>query len=248
MKVRVFRTSGDAGIYTAALAEAVIESKPQPVLGLATGTTPIPFYDALVNLCRCGLDLSHTVTINLDEYIGLPPSHPQSYRSFMTEHLFSRVNLRPEHTHIPDGTAADLAAECQRYDDILRRHPIDLQILGIGINGHIGFNEPDDLLLSKTHIVRLRRETVESNARFFPRVEDVPQEAITMGVQAILQAERIVLMAFGEQKADIVARSVLGEVRTDVPASILKLHRNVTVVLDEGSARALGPSLAGVSD
>ena len=239
MRIRVFDTSHDAGIYAATLAEMVIESRQQPVLGLATGTTPIPFYDALAALHECGLDMSRAVTINLDEYIGLPAGHEQSYRAFMQRHLFSRVNLDPQHAHVPDGMAADLEAECARYDGVIRRHPIDLQILGIGINGHIGFNEPDHLLMSKTHVVRLRKETVESNARFFPCVGDVPKEAITMGVQAILHAERIVLMAFGEEKAAIVAEAVLGNVRTDVPASILQLHRNVTVVLDRASALRL---------
>ena len=239
MKIRIFANSHDAGIYAAALAEMAITSKQQPVLGLATGATPVVFYDALVNLHRCGLDLSSVVTVNLDEYIGLPADHEQSYRAFMWRHLFSRTNLVPENTHVPNGMAADLAAECARYDEVIHRHPIDLQVLGIGINGHIGFNEPDDLLLSRTHVVELRQETVAANARFFPRMEDVPKRAITMGVQAILQAERIILMAFGEEKAEIVARAVLGDVRTDVPASILQLHRNVTVVLDEQSARDL---------
>ncbi|MCL6599645.1 MAG: glucosamine-6-phosphate deaminase [Alicyclobacillus macrosporangiidus] len=239
MNIRVFDTPHDAGIYVAALAEQVIQARPDPVLGLATGSTPIPFYDALVGLHRCGLDLSHVTTINLDEYIGLPPTHEQSYAHFMHTHLFSRTNIRPENIHIPNGMAEDLAAECARYDDVIRAHPIHLQILGIGVNGHIGFNEPDDLLLSKTHVVELRPETVRSNARFFERIEDVPRRAITMGVQAILQADQIILMAFGPEKADIIARAVLGEVRTDVPASILQLHKRVTVVLDRASAQGL---------
>ncbi len=245
MKIRIFANPHDAGIYAAALAEVVVAAKSRPVLGLATGATPTVFYDALVNLHRCGLDMSPVVTVNLDEYIGLPTDHGQSYHAFMQAHLFSRTNLAPENTHVPNGMAADLAAECARYDDVIRRNPIDLQVLGIGVNGHIGFNEPDDLLLSRTHVVQLRQETVAANARFFPRMEDVPRRAITMGVQAILQAERIILMAFGEEKAEIVARAVLGDVRTDVPASILQLHRDVTVVLDLQSARLLPEGKAG---
>ncbi len=239
MKIRVFDNRHDAGIYVAAVAESVIEAKVQPVLGLATGASPISFYDALVNLHRCGLDLSNVVTINLDEYIGLSIEHEQSYHCFMRQNLFDHTNLRSENTYLPNGMADDLAFACEQYDEVIRRHPIDLQILGIGVNGHIGFNEPDDLLLSKTHIVRLRQETVESNARFFEHIDDVPKEAITVGVQAILQADQIVLMAFGAQKADIIAKAVLGSVRTDVPASILQLHRHVTLVLDRESASKL---------
>ncbi len=239
MKLRIFDTPHDAGIYAASVAENVILGSERPVLGLATGSTPIPFYQALVNLCRCGLDMSHVTTINLDEYIGLRGTHEQSYHYFMNENLFSKVNIKEENIFLPDGTADDLEAECERYDNVIRRHPIDLQILGIGHNGHIGFNEPDDLLLSKTHVVQLRPETVQSNSRFFSDIESVPKQAITMGVQSILQAKQIVLMAFGREKADIIAKSVLGDVRTDVPASILQLHRDVIVVLDRESASCL---------
>lgn len=239
MKIRIFDTPHDAGIYVAALAERVIMNREQPVLGLATGTTPVAFYEALVRLHQCGLNLSHSVTINLDEYIGLAKSHPQSYHYFMQEHLFSKTNIQAKNIYIPQGDALDLVAECRRFNEIIQTYPIDFQILGIGMNGHIGFNEPDDLLLSKTHIVELRNETVISNARFFENIEDVPKQAITMGIQAILQAEQIVLMAFGSQKASIVAETVKGSVRTNVPASVLQLHRNVTVVLDRESATEL---------
>lgn len=236
MRLRVFQTQRDAGVYTAAQVERIILEEERPVLGLATGSTPIPLYEALVHLYQSGLDMAHVTTINLDEYIGIPAMHPQSYRFFMQHNLFRHVNVPLSQIHIPDGMALDLPAECARYDEVIRKHPIHLQVLGIGVNGHIGFNEPDDLLVSKTHVVHLRQETVESNARFFASLDDVPKRAITMGVQAILQAQHIVLMAFGEEKADIVARAILGEVRTDVPASILQLHRDVTVILDEGSA------------
>lgn len=239
MKIRVFDNSHDAGVYVAALAEQVIEDHASPVLGLATGSTPIPFYEALVRLHQCGLDLAPVKTINLDEYIGLDPSHPQSYAWFMQNHLFSHVNIPKDQIYLPNGVASDLEAECRRYDEVIRKHPVHLQVLGIGINGHIGFNEPDDALLSQTHIVDLRQETVASNARFFHDIEEVPKRAITMGVQAILQADQIVLMAFGREKAQIVAKSVSGGVRTDVPASILNLHKQVTVVLDRDAAAEL---------
>jgi glucosamine-6-phosphate deaminase len=237
MKIRVFDTPEQAGLYVAALAERVVTETPQPVLGLATGSTVIPFYRELIRLHRCGLDLSRVVTINLDEYIGLPADHEQSYHHFMQQHLFSQVNIPPENIHIPDGTAANLDEECERYDALLRQHPIDLQILGIGVNGHIGFNEPNDLLLSRTHVVQLSEQTIKSNARFFADELQVPRQAITMGVQAILQARQIILMAFGPEKAHIIAKAIHGEVRTDVPASILQLHRDVTFVLDKESAR-----------
>lgn len=236
LNVRVFDSPEQAGLYAATLAEQVIQSESKPVLGLATGGTPVPFYRALENFYRSGLDLSHVTTINLDEYVGLAADHPQSYHDYMNEHLFSRVNIPPEHVHIPNGLAEDLEAECERYDAIIRDRPIHLQLLGVGVNGHIGFNEPSSLLVSKTHVVQLHDETIQSNARFFRRLEDVPRNAITMGVQAILQANRIVLMAFGEEKADIIAKAIQGGVATDVPASILQLHANVTVVLDRACA------------
>ncbi|MCL6632513.1 MAG: glucosamine-6-phosphate deaminase [Alicyclobacillus herbarius] len=237
MKIRVFDTPEQAGLYAASLIERIVLEIPQPVLGLATGSTVIPLYQELIRLHRCGLDFSHVVTINLDEYIGLPASHPQSYHHFMQTHLFSHIQVPLSQIHIPNGNAEDLEAECEAYDDLLRRHPIDLQILGIGVNGHIGFNEPDDLLVSRTHVVQLSEQTIRSNARFFQNEAEVPRQAITMGVQAILQARQIVLLAFGPEKAQIVAQAIHGEVRTDVPASILQLHRDVTFVLDQESAR-----------
>ncbi|QQE79250.1 glucosamine-6-phosphate deaminase [Alicyclobacillus sp. SO9] len=239
MVIRIFDNQDEAGLYAASLAERAIMGAAHPVLGLATGSTVIPFYRELVRLVQCGLDLSHITTINLDEYIGLPPHHEQSYHAFMKRHLFSRVNIPESQVFIPDGSVPDLAAECGRYDEIIREYPIDLQILGIGVNGHIGFNEPDDLLVSRTHVVELSEETIRSNSRFFADVSEVPTRAITMGVQAILQARQIVLMAFGEEKAHIVAKAIRGEVRTDIPASILQLHRDVIFVLDKGSAKEL---------
>lgn len=236
MKIRVFDTPHDAGIYVSALAEGVIERKKNPILGLATGSTPIPFYDALIRLHQCGLDFSQVTTINLDEYVGLDVSHPQSCAAFMWQYLFSHVNIPISKIHLPNGVATDLGAECLRYDEVIQENRINLQVLGIGVNGHIGFNEPSDMLLSQTHLVTLRPDTVRSNARFFHSMEAVPRRAVTMGVKAILQFEQIVLMAFGREKAEIVAKTVSGGVRTDIPASILHLHSDVTVVLDKESA------------
>ncbi|WP_067929251.1 glucosamine-6-phosphate deaminase [Alicyclobacillus shizuokensis] len=239
MKIRVFDTPDQAGLYAASLIERVVLDTARPVLGLATGSTVIPLYRELIRLHRCGLDLQHVVTINLDEYIGLPADHPQSYHDFMYRHLFAHIRVPESQIHIPNGNADNLDAECEAYDALLRQYPIDLQILGIGVNGHIGFNEPDDLLVSRTHVVQLSEQTIRSNARFFKDESEVPRQAITMGVQAILQARQIVLLAFGPEKAHIVARAIHGEVRTDVPASILQLHRDVTFVLDKESAREI---------
>lgn len=239
MKIRIFDSSHEAGIYAATLIENVILHSEKPVLGLATGTTPISTYDALVNLYQCGLDLSGVVTLNLDEYIGLPPTHEQSYHHFMHNHLFSRVNVQEQNIHVPRGQAENVKEECARYDRLIQKYPISLQVLGIGVNGHIGFNEPDDLLMSNTHVVQLREETIRSNSRFFDSTDEVPRQAITMGVQAILQAKQIVLMAFGEEKSKIISQAFLGGVRTDIPASILQLHSDVTVILDRDSAKDL---------
>lgn len=239
MKIRVFETMHDAGLYTATCLEQVLQYQPNPVLGLATGGSVVPLYEQLVRLTDDGSEWAGATTINLDEYIGLAPSHPQSYRRFMDHHLFNKLHDKPHHIYIPNGNALDLAAECEKYDQIIRNHPIDIQILGIGVNGHIGFNEPDSLLQSRTHVVKLREETIESNARFFASSDEVPRKAITVGVQAILQAKRIILLAFGEAKADIIARTIAGEVRTDIPASMLQLHADVTIVLDAASAKRL---------
>ncbi|WP_284199222.1 glucosamine-6-phosphate deaminase [Alicyclobacillus sacchari] len=193
-----------------------------------------------MNLVRCGLDVSHVTTLNLDEYVGLSPNHPQSYHWFMREHLFSRIGTPMQATHLPNGVAPDLEAECERYNDLIRNHPIDIQLLGIGVNGHIGFNEPSHTLITGTHVVNLTPETINMNARFFSRKDDVPRQAITMGIQSILQAKQIMLLAFGEHKADIIYEALKDGIRTDVPASMLQLHKDVTVILDSHSAARLG--------
>jgi glucosamine-6-phosphate deaminase len=239
MKIRQFDTKEAATVYAAALVESSLARVEHPVLGLATGETPIPLYRQLVAFHRQGLSFAGVTTVNLDEYVGLPADHPQSYRRFMQEHLFSPVDLPPSQVHVPNGMAEDLEAECKRYDAVLAVCPIDLQILGIGRNGHIGFNEPDISLKPRTHVIQLTEDTVAANARFFSSPEEVPHLAITMGIQSILRARSIVLMAFGEDKADIVKQAVCGSVSTEVPASLLQMHPNVTVVLDAGSARGL---------
>jgi glucosamine-6-phosphate deaminase len=239
MDIRIFQTRREAAVYSAAILEQIIKNRPRPVLGLATGSSPVPLYEELVKMHQRGLDFSHVTTINLDEYVGLTGRHPQSYRFFMDEHLFNHINIDLAKTHVPQGDAPDLEVECERYDRILLGNPIDVQILGIGVNGHIGFNEPDVALKSKTNIVKLADETIKANARFFKSLEEVPHKAITMGLQSILLSRQILLLAFGKEKAQAVVESVYGDVRTSLPASILQLHPNVTFVLDEDAAGLL---------
>lgn len=239
MDIRIFKTSDEASIYCAAIIEQVIKSRENPVLGLATGSTPIQLYRRLADMHQWGLDFSDVRTINLDEYVGLSADHPQSYRYFMQNSLFNYININPLNRHIPKGDAQDLQEECKRYDRIIKENPIDIQVLGIGINGHIGFNEPNSSLKSGTNIVELSQETIQVNARFFNDPKEVPSHAITMGVKSILTSKQIILLAFGEEKAQAVLEAYTGDIRTSLPASILQLHPNVTFVLDEASAKYL---------
>jgi glucosamine-6-phosphate deaminase len=219
---------------------------PKLVLGLATGRTPLPLYEELAALHEAGrTDYRRATTFNLDEFVGLPADHPGSYRSYMREHLFRHVNLSARRTHFLDGQASDLQAECDRFEStILRAGGIDLQILGIGANGHIGFNEPAPLLSPWSHRVRLTTASRQGNAGFFGgNLRQVPREALSMGVATILRARSIVLIATGARKAGVVARMAAGPVSTRLPASLLQLHPNVDVLLDAPAAerlRALG--------
>lgn len=204
------------------------------VFGLATGSTPITLYEALT---ASDLDFSDKTSINLDEYVGLAPDNPQSYHYFMQQHLF---NKKPFATsYVPDGLATDADAETQRYDDIIAANPIDLQILGIGRNGHIGFNEPGSPLTGKTHKVPLTQSTIDANSRFFENEEDVPRFAYSMGIGSIMTAKHILLMAYGENKADAIQKMVEGPVTNHVPASALQNHNNVTIIVDEAAASKL---------
>ncbi len=248
IKVRVFATELLAAVYVAAKTEGLIMAREGPVLGLATGATPVNLYRQLVNLHRQGLSFARTTTVNLDEYVGLSTDHVQSYHRFMREHLFDHIDIPPEQTFIPDGMADDLASECSRYDDIITTHPVDLQILGIGRNGHIGFNEPDTSMKALTHVQTLTPETVATNARFFANAAQMPQHAITMGLQSILRAKAIILMAFGEDKAWSVQRAMSGEISPSLPASFLQMHADVTFVLDIAAARRLVRNSSGTPD
>ena len=203
-------------------------------LGLATGSTPIALYQEMTN---SDLDFSNMTSVNLDEYVGLGGEDKQSYRYFMNENLFNQKPFKE--TFVPNGKAEDLQAECQRYDDVIATHPIDIQILGIGRNGHIGFNEPGTPLDSKTSVVNLTESTIEANKRFFDKVEDVPTKAVSMGIGSILQGKKMVLMAYGEDKADAIKGMVDGPVTTHLPASALQNHADVVVIVDDAAASKL---------
>lgn len=203
-------------------------------LGLATGSTPLTFYQEIVN---SDLDFSDITSINLDEYVGLPAENAQSYDYFMREHLFQYKPFKE--TFLPNGLAKDLDAEVKRYDALIDSHPIDFQILGIGRNGHIGFNEPGTAFDEQTHVVDLSDNTLEANSRFFASLDEVPKQAISMGIASIMKSKKIVLEAFGVEKADAVAQMVHGPVTETLPASILQKHDNVIVIVDEAAAAKL---------
>ncbi len=205
---------------------------PQSVLGLATGSTPIGTYAQLVEWYGKGdIDFSQVTTINLDEYCGLDGTNDQSYRYFMNHHLFSKVNVNLEKTHVPNGLAADPQAECARYDALIESvGGIDLQVLGLGHNGHIGFNEPSGAFEKTTHCVALGETTIKANARFFESMDEVPKQAITMGIKSIMLAKSILLVVNGEDKADILQQALYGPVTPQIPASILQLHPNLTII------------------
>lgn len=217
---------------------SLVQTSPRAVLGLATGGTPVGLYRELIQIHKQGLvSFAKVKSYNLDEYAGLPTEHPASYRTFMNEHLFNHIDINLENTHVPDGQATDLDAECRLYDEMLSEAVIDLQVLGIGHNGHIGFNEPADSLNPATHVVTLLEQTREANSRYFGSVDDVPAQAITMGVGSIMKARQILLLVRGADKAEIIHRAVTGPITTQCPASLLQLHSNVTVLLDAEAGR-----------
>ena len=215
--------------------------KPDSVLGLATGSTPVGMYRQLVNWCEKGdIDFSQVHTVNLDEYLGLAPDHDQSYRYFMQQNLFDHINVRPENTNVPNGLASDPEAECRRYNEVIAGlGGIDLQVLGMGHNGHIGFNEPEEAFELETHVVDLTENTIQANARFFASKDEVPRRAITMGIKSIMQARHILVVVSGEDKAEIVRRAFAGPVTPLVPASILQMHPHLSLVGDEAALSLL---------
>lgn len=204
------------------------------VFGLATGSTPLTTY---TELCNSDIDFRDCTSVNLDEYVGLGPENDQSYAYFMNEHLFAKKPFA--HSYIPNGLATDLDKEVAHYDQVIADHPIDLQILGIGRNGHIGFNEPGTPFDSKTHEVKLTQSTIDANSRFFASEDEVPRYALSMGMASIMTAKHLLLEAYGDAKADAIAKTIEGPVTEDVPASILQRHPDATIIIDEAAASKL---------
>lgn len=213
---------------------ALLQKKPQATLGLATGSSPLGLYQNLINhYNNKDISFKNVVTYNLDEYCGLPRLHPQSYYSFMYQNLFSHIDIKDENVFLPNGEASDLEAECKNYNALLDKANIDIQILGIGSNGHIGFNEPGTPFSQETFIVELTSKTREDNKRFFSSLDEVPTKAITMGINNIMQAKMIILIASGKGKAEAIRKLINGPVSVDFPASILQKHPHTIVIIDE---------------
>lgn len=232
MKIIRTKSYEEMSKEAAKIIAAQIVLKPNAVLGLATGSSPIGLYDKLVEWHQNGdLDFSAIRSVNLDEYCGLDGSNDQSYRYFMDTHLFDRVNIDKANTNVPNGKAADYAAEGARYDALIEAlGGIDIQLLGIGPDGHIGFNEPDEFFTKETHIVDLDPSTIEANARFFASADDVPRQAVTMGMGGIMSAKKVLLIASGAAKKEILEKALFGPITPEVPASLLQLHPDLTVV------------------
>lgn len=215
--------------------------KPDSVLGLATGDTPIGMYREIINIYKNqNLNFSHVKTFNLDEYYGLSKDNNQSYYYFMMNNLFNHVNIDKDNINIPNGMMNDIEKECKEYESsIVKAGGIDLQILGIGVNGHIGFNEPGESFEAETHLVNLDEKTIESNSRFFSSKDEVPTRAISMGIKTILYSKKIILLACGKNKADAIFKTIKGKITPNVPASILQLHEDVVVIVDKEAASKL---------
>lgn len=232
IKVKTYEELSQKG---AAMIAALVVHQPKAVLGLATGSSPVGIYKNLAAWNRAGyVDFSEVTSVNLDEYLGLKGDHPQSYRYFMQENLFNHVNIRPEATHVPNGCAEDYAKECESYDALVESlGGTDLQLLGIGLDGHIGFNEPADHFEKATHVVDLHPSTIEANARFFNSADEVPKQAVTMGMKSIMSAKKILLIANGPAKKEVLEKAFFGPITPMLPASLLQLHPDVTVIYSE---------------
>jgi len=235
MKIIKAKDYNDMSRKAANIISAQVIMKPNAVLGLATGTTPIGAYAQLVKWYNKGdIDFSEVTTINLDEYKGLDGTHPQSYRYFMNEHLFNHINIDINNTHVPNGKDEDSDHACEEYNRIINKAGgIDLQLLGIGLDGHIGFNEPGTAFELGTHCVKLTESTIQANSRLFDSIDEVPKEAYTMGVKTIMQARKVLMIASGANKAEILKESFFGPVTPQVPASILQMHPDVILIADK---------------
>ena len=242
MKIIKAKDYQDMSRKAANIISAQVIMKPNCVLGLATGSTPIGAYENLVDWYQKGdLDFSGVTTVNLDEYKGLTRDNDQSYYYFMNEHLFSKVNVDPNRTFLPDGTEPDSAKACEDYNRVIESvGGVDLQLLGLGHNGHIGFNEPSDIFKAKTHCVDLTETTIQANKRFFASIDDVPRQAYTMGIQTIMRARKILVVVSGAEKAAIVKEAFFGPITPKVQASVLQLHSDVILVADEAALSEIG--------
>ncbi len=241
MLIHVYKNAQEVGKAAAMIVASEILKKEDCVLGLATGSTPIPTYQEMARMNREGLiDFAKVRSYNLDEYIGLAPDHICSYRRFMNEQLFDHINIDKANTHVPCGIGEDHEADAKAYDEAVEAAGgIDLQILGIGHDGHIGFNEPGDEFVSATNIVTLTDMTIDANTRFFEKRDDVPRQAITLGNRNIMAAKRIILLATGAEKANAIAAAIKGNITPQMPASLLQVHPNVQFLLDEAAASLL---------
>jgi len=235
MEIKPISSYDEMSKLAAKMVAKQIKDKPNTVLGLATGSTPEGMYRELVKMHKEGeLDLSQVVTFNLDEYLGLSPEHPQSYHYYMYESFFNHVNIEEENIHIPKGDTKDPVQECLKYEkEIEKVGGIDLQVLGIGVNGHVGFNEPDINLEAKTHVIQLSDDTITANSRFFKNLDEVPKKAITMGMATIMRSKKIILMAWGAEKKKPILKVTSGHIATEVPASLLQVHNDVILIVDK---------------
>ncbi|WP_066871154.1 glucosamine-6-phosphate deaminase [Clostridium mediterraneense] len=241
MKVLIVKNYEEMSKKAAEFMAELVNEKPEAILGLATGGTPVGMYKELIEMNKAGkVDFSKVTTVNLDEYVGLAGDHEQSYRYFMNTNLFNHINVNKDKTFVPSGLAENIEEECKKYDERIKElGGIDLQLLGLGGNGHIAFNEPDNHLVVGTHLTGLTQDTIDANSRFFESADEVPKTAVTMGLGGIMQAKRILLIASGEGKADAVEAMMNGKITTDCPASMLQMHRDVTIIVDEAAAAKL---------
>lgn len=241
MKVIVTKNYDELSKVAAKEMANVVKNNPKAILGLATGGSPIGMYKELIRMNKDGeIDFSKVTTVNLDEYVGLSGDHPQSYRYFMNDNFFNHINIDKNNTYVPNGLAENIEEECKNYDEkIAKLGGTDAQLLGIGNNGHIAFNEPDEDLVAGTHLTGLTQDTIEANARFFDSIDEVPKTAITMGLGGIMKSKKIIVIASGESKAEAVKAMVKGKINTNMPASMLQMHRDVVLIVDEAAAKLL---------
>lgn len=242
MEIKIYKNYEEMSRAATRILAVQMLKKPDSVLGLATGSTPKLTYKRLIRLYDEGLiSFKKIKTFNLDEYIKIDPKNPGSYRAFMENKLFNKVDIDEKHWFIPDGNAEDIEKECLLYDKKIKDiGGLDIQLLGIGTNGHIGFNEPGTSFSTRTHVVELKENTIKDNSRFFNKIEEVPSQAITLGIRSIMEAKKILLIANGANKARAIKGTLEGPITTDLPASVLQLHPNIVVLLDEDAARELG--------